>query len=1060
MEVKINPFKYKKSKRIYAFWYKGNENSIKIGDSRESKEKRIGKEVGTAGLSQDVEKKYLGNAIFEDQKLFRDTDFHAWLKRCGYKVDRSKLKDSNDERSAGREWFIIPGGIKQLVLLFSDFIGKKLPESAGNSQGYELRSEQKKVVKQTAEYFKNHENGKFLWACKPRFGKTLTAYDLCLNSIPAENEHAKNILILTNRPAISASWYSDYENFFGPSSGYHFISRAESIKENPDVISRKEYASLLDKGKGCIEFVSLQDAKGSRYLYSEGQYDKLPELANLYWDVVIIDESHEGVDTRETEIVLNHIKRRYTLYLSGTPFKALEEGKFNDDNVFYWTYQDEQKAKKDWGGNPDENPYMKFPTLNLFAYQMSEAMGVKLSEDFEDEKFFNLNEFFKTENGHFVNDSDVDHFLDLLTTNKGYPFSEEYRKKLQHTLWMLETIESAKALEKKLERHPVFKDYKVVMAVGKEWDSPEENAKTALDAVTRAIEKNQRTITLSVGQLTTGVTVPQWTAILMLSNMASASEYMQAAFRVQNPWDKGVEENEEHEYVDAQKEDCYIFDFAPSRSLKFINTIANAFRPPKNSEEREKNVKELIGFLPVVSQDDDGHMQELDAEKVLTLPLHIEAKEVMERGFMSSLLFPGISFAPGSVITPEVAKILEKFPAEKSTRGKSNSNAIQEAIEVNNNGELLKTQGLKIPALNPPEMQKVKDPEALSIQQLANELATDPTKVIQDYVQNIMEINNSKTYRTALKNFAKEKLNQIEANSSKTANEMKLAAREGNPKGVEDQEKAFQLEMKEVLTEIPTEVENTLKEAEKKNIEKMASKEVTARLKGFARTIPAFLMAYGNKDTTLESFSKIVPENEFEEVTTINYREFNEIRPLINSSLFDQSVKEFFDKKEQLANWFDESQAIDIFSYIPSQTTNLIFTPRTLVKEMVRDIEEESNEKIFDMDSITFADPCMKSGMYITEIVKRLYNSKKMREKYPDDEERLRHIFEKQVYGLAPTHTTYLVAMNYIFGSPKTKNINKSHFREFDILKFTEGQKGKKQTANVVEEKLNEIFGA
>lgn len=219
-------------------------------------------------------------------------------------------------------------------------------------------------------------------------------------------------------------------------------------------------------------------------------------------------------------------------------------------------------------------------------------------------------------------------------------------------------------------------------------------------------------------------------------------------------------------------------------------------------------------------------------------------------------------------------------------------------------------------------------------------------------------------------------------------------------------------------------------------------------------------MAYGNKDTDLESFSKIVPENEFEEVTTINYREFDEIRPLINSSLFDESVKEFFDKKEQLANWFNESQDKDIFSYIPSQTTNLIFTPRTLVKEMVRDIEEESNEKIFDMDSITFADPCMKSGMYITEIVKRLYNSKKMREKYPDDEERLRHIFEKQVYGLAPTHTTYLVAMNYIFGSPKTKNINKSHFREFDILKFTEGQKRKKQTGNVVEEKLNEIFGA
>lgn len=1059
MNTKINPFTPKKLKSIYAYWLKGHENSIKIGDSQESKEERIGQEINTAGLAQNVEECYLGPAIFENQKVFRDTDFHKWLKHCGYKVDQSKLKNPENQQSAGREWFIIPEGINELRTLFSEFISGELPRNAKNTpQNYRLRYEQKEAINQTAEYFKSHENGQFLWACKPRFGKTLTAYDLCLNQIPSKNGCTKNILILTNRPAIADSWYSDYEKFFGPSSGYHFISRTKGVEDLPDVISYDEYANLSDKGRGCIEFVSLQDAKGSRHLYGEGQFDKLQELADLKWNVVIIDESHEGVDTSETDMVLSHIRRNCTLYLSGTPFRALEEGKFNDNNVFYWTYQDEQKAKRNWSGNPDDNPYRKFPTLNLFAYQMSDIMEHKLAKDFEDEKFFNLNEFFRTETGHFVNEKDVGRFLNILTENKEYPFSEEHRGELQHTLWMLETKESAEALEKKLKAHPVFKNYKVVMAVGNEWDSPEEspeeNVKTALEAVKRAIKNYKRSITLSVGQLTTGVTVPEWTAILMLSNMKSPSEYMQAAFRVQNPWDRGVEEMAGQEIRDMQKENCYIFDFAPSRSLKFINTISNAFHDPKTAEEREKNVKELIGFLPVIAQDDNGRMQKLDAEKVLTLPLHLEAKEVVESGFMSSLLFPGISFALNSTLTPEVAKVLAKLPASSQ---KSKPEAIQQAIEVNKNRSLLNTQGIKIPAIEPPEIEEVQNPKFLRIRRLADELALAPTETIKNYIQSVKE--KYPEFGDALERLEKEKLDIISAASKRTANEMKVAANAGNPEKVKEQERAFQAEASKIATVLPNEMENTLKEAKENEIKKNAADEIKARLKGFARTIPAFLMAYGNKDTTLDSFAQTVPESEFEAVTTINYREFDEIKPLIDSPLFDKSVKEFFNKKEKLADWFNETQDEDIFSYIPPQSAHspLIFTPRKLVREMVDKLEEESDEKIFDMDSKTFADLYMKSGMYITEIVKRLYNSKKMEEKYPDSEERLRHIFEKQVYGLAPSHTIYLVATNYIFGSPKTKNINKSHFKEFDLLKYVKEQKGKKKEGTL-EEKLREVF--
>lgn len=197
----------------------------------------------------------------------------------------------------------------------------------------------------------------------------------------------KNILIVTNRPAIANSWYADYETFFGPQSGYIFVSNVEGITDRKFVYSREQYIEKLnndihDDIKGCIEFISLQDLKGS--IYFGGHYDKLAEISaekGLTWDILIVDEAHEGVDTYKTDTAFNHINRKWTLHLSGTPFKALANDKFPEEAIYNWTYADEQKKKRDWDCSSEiENPYANLPRLSLFTYQMSDIIKDKVKK--------------------------------------------------------------------------------------------------------------------------------------------------------------------------------------------------------------------------------------------------------------------------------------------------------------------------------------------------------------------------------------------------------------------------------------------------------------------------------------------------------------------------------------------------------------------------------------------------------------------------------------------------------------------------------------------------------
>ena len=296
------------------------------------------------------------------------------------------------------------------------------------------------------------------------------------------------------------------------------------------------------------------------------------------------------------------------------------------------------------------------------------AEGVAIDEDEANIDYtFDLNEFFSTkDNGYFEYEAEVIKFLDCLTTNEKYPFSTpELRDEVRHSFWLLNRVASAKALERLLKKHEVFKDYTIVLAAGDGRSDESDPAAIgkSLDKVRKAIAEAEatggKTITLSVGQLTTGVTVPEWTAVIMLSNLSSPAQYMQAAFRAQNPctFERGG--------TVFQKQNAYIFDFAPERTLTIFDAFANNLNPNPSGDPRvrQENIRRLLNFFPVLGEDSEGRMIELDAAQVLTFPQVFKAREVVRRGFLSNLLFANV--AGIFRYSEHVKEILEKLPTAK-----------------------------------------------------------------------------------------------------------------------------------------------------------------------------------------------------------------------------------------------------------------------------------------------------------------------------------------------------------------------------------------------------------
>ena len=607
--IKPQIYTYEDSNPIY-------KGLLKIGYTEHSVEERVAEQYPTRRPGELPYKIVFSKSSMRgDGTYFTDHDIHKLLRKLGFdNPDGEWFKCSvKDVESA---WF---------TLFY------RIENNERRTQNFKLRPEQQDAIDKTEKYFKSvkaenpHYIPHFLWNAKMRFGKTFTTYKL------AQDMGFKKILILTFKPAVESSWEEDLNTHID-FEGWQFVSRHTANRPEE-----------LDKNRPIVCFGSFQDYLGLK----DGMIKPKNEWVHTTnWDLVVFDEYHFGAwrdnakdlfekedydkdvsnklfndNQSETDVEqIMPITTSYYLYLSGTPFRAIANGEFVEEQIFNWTYSDEQKAKEDFKG--ENNPYLSLPRMVLMTYQLPDSIReIALKGEYDE---FDLNTFFSArgeyENAQFVYKEDVQKWLDLIRGNylettvdnlkQGaekaiLPFTAgraDLLGILQHTLWFLPNVASCWAMNNLLhERQNLFyQSYKIVVAAGAK-------AGIGLDAlkpVKKAMTSNPletKTITLSCGKLTTGVTVRPWTGIFMLRNLSSPESYFQAAFRVQSPWTlknpTGLNPNED----EIIKKECYIFDFAPDRALRQIEEYS--CRLNIDDVSPEKKVADFIQFLPVLSYD-------------------------------------------------------------------------------------------------------------------------------------------------------------------------------------------------------------------------------------------------------------------------------------------------------------------------------------------------------------------------------------------------------------------------------------------------------------------------
>ena len=1048
----------------------------KIGyTEQETADARIAQQASQMSITK--EKVWARRALYTTEAggRFTDTDFHAFLKQQS--VER-QLKPTRTE------WHHFAVAPKSSLAYFNDFAGQDFSDiGRGEAEDYYLlRPEQQAAVDQAAAAF-TAGKAEVLWNAKPRFGKTLTTYDLM------RTLDVHKVLIVTNRPAIANSWFDDFTQFIGHQTTFKFVSESSSLTErSPMTRTQWRHYSVDQEDPRIVEFLSLQDLKGSQYF--GGPYDKLKHLAQFDWDLLVIDEAHEGIDTTKTDIAFDQIKRQWTLHLSGTPFKALAAGKFEQDQIFNWTYEDEQTARHDWQDDDGrENPYAALPTLNLLTYQISRmitdrlAEGVAIDEDEANIDYtFDLNEFFATkETGFFEHEAEVIKFLDCLTTNEKYPFSTpELRDEIRHSFWLLNRVASAKALEKLLKKHDVFKDYTIILAAG-DGRSHGVNDPVAvgksLDKVRQAIAEAEKaggkTITVSVGQLTTGVTVPEWTAVIMLSDLSSPAQYMQAAFRAQNPC------TFERAGRVFQKQNAYIFDFAPERTLTIVDQFANNLHPNPSGDPgvRQENIRTLLNFFPVLGEDAEGTMIELDASQVLTFPQVFKAREVVRRGFLSNLLFANV--AGIFRYSEHVKDILDKLPTAKQGKVKTGApfDIPQPPPVTDPDGNVQVDSETvinpKVAELGKP-VWRAEDIPTVGPDTPAHSAATQIAKAVTEqshhkreelkeaYGLTVKQVErDEKRAEQAVKAQVERAYTEHNIASKHLEDELSNAATEAEALAIEatkaEQAMAFQEGILAIVQEtMDSIVPEVVTREETKKEQKRADQtmdDARSHLRGFARTIPMFLMAYGDRGLRLSNFDDYTPDDVFEEITGITEAEFRLLRDgqdvteedgtttripgMFDEAVFDQSVQEFLDKRETLADYFDDAQIENIFAYIPHQKTSLVFTPQSVVKLMVDTLETE-NPGIFTDPDKTFADLFSTAGLFLMELVRRLDTG--LAKAFPEQEDRLRHILTSQVFEMSHNQILHRITIEAVSGGVPERKAwleESGHFKVGNLAKMS-----------------------
>ena len=611
---------------------------------------RIDQYTKTAGISYELLHTELAKCERDGKIIdFTDKDVHRVLEHSAIK--RKALGKS-------REWYESDlQTVKNAIVAVKE--GRHSLSSEEISIGQTpiiLRPEQNDAVERTLTQLMKSK--RMLWNAKMRFGKTICALHV------AKKLKALRTIIITHRPEVKDSWRDDFYKTFCCDEKWYYVDDRKLLASTLESVGEEGH---------CVYFASVQDLRGSKK--AGGGFNKNDEVFSTSWDLVIVDEAHEGTQTQLGEAVLNQLIRKdvSTLFLSGTPFNLFDA--YEEEEVFTWDYVMEQRAKRDWEKEHegDSNPYAGLPALSIYTYDL----GSLQSEYRDEDKAFNFREFFRTdEQEDFVHKKDVHRFLNLLCKKDGnslYPFSNKhYREIFSHTLWILPGVKEAKALSKLLAKHPVFRLFRVVNVAGR---GDEEIAMhKALRQVTDAIGDDSDatyTITLSCGRLTTGVSVKPWTGVFMMagSTTTSAATYMQTIFRVQTPYT----------HNGKMKTDCYAFDFAPDRALRiFAETAKVSHKVGKQTDEDRKILGEFLNFCPIISVD-GSQMKPYDVNTMLGQLKQAQIERVVQGGFEDGALY-------NDELLELSAVKLEEFEELKKVIGETKKTHQLSGIDINRQG--------------------------------------------------------------------------------------------------------------------------------------------------------------------------------------------------------------------------------------------------------------------------------------------------------------------------------------------------------------------------------------
>ena len=687
---------------IYILSRKGLDGLLKVGMTRIDVPQFVRYAPNAPELIQKVKERYSGDAVTlainfdilhaelaidsDGLRTFTDKEVHHVLERSGY-----KNAPINNGIGIAQEWFEVDldhaiAAIQALKEGREKIDGpvKEKPKSIE----IHFRDEQKAAIAQTLSHFKIAD--RMLWNAKMRFGKTLCTLQVILDM------DVERVLILTHRPTVRSGWFEDFRLLSGHKNHAHFHYGSKNGKDTNqcdegDCVG-KDFKTLTKDletdNTHFIYFASIQDLRGKDSEPTEEEVEALEkewkksnrEIFSTQWDLVIIDEAHEGTQTPLGKAVINELQRGNQpkmLYLSGTPFNILDQ--FSSEEIYTWDYVMEQDAKERWSKeHPDErNPYEGLAQLKIFAYNLGEEFGRQHPEYTKsDEDFFNFAEFFRVftgkededgidmpqtaKVGDFVHEDDIVAFLDLLCKEdekNNYPFSTPtFRDALLHTLWMVPSVKAAKRLAELINAHRLHTEFglQVVNVAGQEdkiaptddanapkkKQDPLQRVKSAIADCDGSDPLKRGTITLSCGRLTTGVSVPEWTGVFMLSGgeKTSAAGYMQTIFRGQTPFKNGM-----------IKRECYAFDFAPDRTITVVDDFikisyrasSNASRQSFKNSSSATYTETCLKFLPIIAID-GGEERPYSAKQFIQDVNRAYADHVIRQGFKSRKLFQNL----------------------------------------------------------------------------------------------------------------------------------------------------------------------------------------------------------------------------------------------------------------------------------------------------------------------------------------------------------------------------------------------------------------------------------